>query len=199
MHAAQGFGHDGDGCVVAERQLAEAPAARRCEQHLLDVVLREPELAQLLPGGDADLRLHEVDARDHLGHRVLHLDARVDLDEVVLPRLRVDEELDGARVDVARAGGDAHRVVVERLRPAGGQGVLERAAARGGGEGVLACTDLQQVGQRHARVLEGGGVGAGLGDGVLRLRDSGLRRPDEVAVPRASCETKLSGQIIWRN
>jgi hypothetical protein len=36
--------------------------------------------------GDADLRLHEVDAGDLLGHRVLDLQPRVDLDEVVLGR-----------------------------------------------------------------------------------------------------------------
>ena len=33
---------------------------------------------------DQDLRLHQVDAGDHLGNRVLDLQARVDLDEVVL-------------------------------------------------------------------------------------------------------------------
>ena len=43
-------------------------------------------LVQPVPRGDEDLALHEVDAGDHLGHRVLDLDARVDLDEVELVR-----------------------------------------------------------------------------------------------------------------
>ena len=43
------------------------------------VALRE---GQPLAGGDADLLLHQVDAGDHLGDRVLHLDARVHLHEV---------------------------------------------------------------------------------------------------------------------
>jgi hypothetical protein len=36
---------------------------------------------------DQDLRLDDVDAGDLLGHRVLDLDARVDLDEVELARV----------------------------------------------------------------------------------------------------------------
>ena len=44
-----------------------------------DVVLLE---RQRLAGGDADLRLDQVDAGDHLGHGMLDLDAGVDLDEV---------------------------------------------------------------------------------------------------------------------
>ena len=55
----------------------------------LDLVLREPDLLQSLARGDADLRLHQIDASDDLGDGVLHLDARVDLDEVVLPDLTV--------------------------------------------------------------------------------------------------------------
>jgi len=81
-----------------------------------DRVLAEADLVELLASRHADLRLDQIDASDHLRHRVLHLDARVDLDEVVLPCLRVDEELHRARVHVAGAGGDAHGVGVERLR-----------------------------------------------------------------------------------
>ena len=29
IHAAQGFGHDGDGCVLAERQMREAPVVSK--------------------------------------------------------------------------------------------------------------------------------------------------------------------------
>ncbi len=42
------------------------------------------DVRQPLAGGDQELRFHEVDARDQLGDRMLHLDARVHLDEVEL-------------------------------------------------------------------------------------------------------------------
>ena len=50
-------------------------------------------------GGDADLLDDEVDAGDHLGHRMLDLQARVHLDEVELAVLV--EELDRAGAAVA--------------------------------------------------------------------------------------------------
>jgi hypothetical protein len=62
----------------------------------LDVALAEP---QLLAGGDADLLLHDVDAGDQLGDRVLDLHPRVHLDEVELAVLV--EELEGAGAAVA--------------------------------------------------------------------------------------------------
>jgi hypothetical protein len=51
-----------------------------------------------LPRRNAQLPLDEVDARDHLGHRVLHLEAGVHLHEVELGVrvVRVEHELDGA-------------------------------------------------------------------------------------------------------
>ena len=58
-------------------------------------------MVERLARGDPDLLRHEVQARQHLGHRVLDLDAAVDLDEVVAAR-RVDEELERAHVLVAR-------------------------------------------------------------------------------------------------
>ena len=79
----------------------------------------EAELCERLPRCDADLRHHEVDVRDLLGDGVLDLDARVHLDEHVLAgalALRVEEELDGAGVDVA-----------DRLRERDGVAVQGRA------------------------------------------------------------------------
>ncbi len=58
------------------------------------------DLVQPLARGDQDLALHQVDAGDHFGHRMLHLDAGVHLDEVQLAR-RVHQELDRAGVGVA--------------------------------------------------------------------------------------------------
>ena len=68
----------------------------------LDVLLRDREL---VPIGDADLLEDEVDVGDHLGHRVLDLDARVHLDEIE-PAVLV-EELDGADAEILEL---AHRL-----------------------------------------------------------------------------------------
>ena len=68
-----------------------------------DVGLAE---AERLARGDPDLRRDEVDAGQHLGDRVLDLDAAVDLDEVEVARA-VDEELE--RPDVLVAGRDDRR------------------------------------------------------------------------------------------
>ena len=66
----------------------------------LDVGLAE---AERLAGRDPDLGRDEVDAGEHLGHRVLDLDPAVDLDEVEVA-VAVDEELE--RADVLVAGRD---------------------------------------------------------------------------------------------
>ena len=51
-------------------------------------------------GRDADLRLHQIDAGRAFSHRVLDLDARIDLDEVEPAGICVLQKLHGARVDV---------------------------------------------------------------------------------------------------
>ena len=53
---------------------------------------------EIAAGGDADLLGDEVDIGDHLGHRMLDLNARVHLDEVELAVLV--EELDGAGAEI---------------------------------------------------------------------------------------------------
>jgi hypothetical protein len=68
--------------------------------------------------GMPDLGLHDVDAGDLLGHRVLDLDARIDLDEVEAVRIQVVEELDGPGAAIAAGPAQAHRVVGQ-LGPAG--------------------------------------------------------------------------------
>jgi len=67
-----------------------------------DLLLLE---AQRLAGGDADLLADQVDAGDQLRHRVLDLDAGVDLNEVKLVFL-VDQELAGTGILVL--GGPDH-------------------------------------------------------------------------------------------
>ena len=83
---------------VATTRACTDVAARRADR----VLVGEAELGERGAGGDAELGGDEVDAGHLLGHGVLDLDARVALDEEVLVALGDDEELDGARVDVAR-------------------------------------------------------------------------------------------------
>ena len=60
------------------------------------------DVANFLAGGDADLRFHEIDARDHFGDGMLDLDARVHLDKVQIAGFFA-EKFDGARAGVANA------------------------------------------------------------------------------------------------
>src|SRR5436190_22008919 len=56
--------------------------------------------------GDAELQLDEVDAEHLLGHRMLDLDAAVQLEEVELAA--VEDELGRAGVDVADRAREPH-------------------------------------------------------------------------------------------
>ena len=68
------------------------------------------DLAQRLALRDADLALDDIDAGDEFGDRVLHLHARVDLDEVELAGL-IHQEFDRAGVGVP---GGAERLLQHR-------------------------------------------------------------------------------------
>ena len=70
-----------------------------------------------IAGGDADLLEDEIDVGDHLGHRMLDLDARVHLDEIELAVLV--KKLDGADAEighVAHGLGDRLADLVARAR-----------------------------------------------------------------------------------
>ncbi len=58
---------------------------------------------QALARGQQDLALHQVHVGDHLRDRMLHLDARVHLDEVE-PAVFIHQKFDGAGIDVADLG-----------------------------------------------------------------------------------------------
>ena len=80
----------------------------------LYVGLRHPELGA---GGDSDLLEDQIDVGDHLGHRMLDLDARVHLDEVELAVLV--QELHGADALVSHLAlrlGDGLADLVARRR-----------------------------------------------------------------------------------
>ena len=91
LHPAGG-GEESVGRVLARDAAFDRPSARR------DGFLSE---RKPLARGDAQLPLHEIDARHELGDRVLDLDARVHLEEVERS-LRVEQELARAGVDIAR-------------------------------------------------------------------------------------------------
>ena len=96
--------HAGVRAEAVGRVLGGDPALQRGagERHL---VLAEVQLGEGGARGDAQLRDDEVAVGDLLGDRVLDLDARVHLDEDVVAAL-VEEELDGARVDVPDGSGE---------------------------------------------------------------------------------------------
>ena len=78
----------------------------------------EAEFGERRAGGDEHLRLHEVDIGDLLGHGVLDLDTRVHLDEDVLVLVHphgVDQEFDGAGVDVADRLGELDGIGVQSI------------------------------------------------------------------------------------
>ena len=81
--------------------------------------------ASLSPAAMRIWALHQVDAGDHLGDRMLHLDARVHLDEVEVALL-IHQEFDGAGVGVAD-GADALR----KLSPRRGRAVSALKAGDG--------------------------------------------------------------------
>ena len=68
---------------------------------------------QGLTGGNAQLLLDEVDAGDHLGDRMLHLDTGVHLDEIELAVLV--QELEGTRTAVADLETGAHTALTDEL------------------------------------------------------------------------------------
>jgi hypothetical protein len=72
---------------------------------------------------DLDLHPHEVEPGDHLRHRVLHLQARVHLEEVEIAP-RVHEELDRAGAAVAHGLRRAHGHLAHRRA----QPLVENAA-----------------------------------------------------------------------
>ena len=76
---------------------------------------------------DVDLFLHEVDPGDHLGHRVLDLDAGVHLDEIKLAVLVKELERSGAAVADPAAGVDAALAdpVTQLGRQLGGRRLLQ--------------------------------------------------------------------------
>src|SRR5690606_4216922 len=142
---------------------------------------------QLLARGDPELLADQVDAGDHLGDRVLDLDAGVHLDEVEAPVLV--QELERARAAIADAdaglGADPPDVRALGLADAGGRGFLDHLLVAALHRAVAfaqvdraALAVGQHLDLHVARVLQellhvdhvvaerGLGLGLGRGDGV---------------------------------
>ena len=87
------------------------------EPHLDRVAARMRWRLDRLPGCDPQLRLHEVDPADELGHRVLDLDAPVQLEEEELPA--VEHELGGAGASVADGAPERDRGLLHAVAQLG--------------------------------------------------------------------------------
>ena len=137
------------------------------------VVLRpDARVGEGAPRGHEQLRLHDIDARHRLRHRVLHLNTRVDLQEGVAAvgpaeLARAHEELDRGRAHAARgvprAAGAALRVLgaARGARRRGARALRRREAGLPGaradrGERLRVRLRLlldRRLGRRRARAL----------------------------------------------
>jgi hypothetical protein len=161
------------------------PAGRRGEA-LLGVLGGEPCLdgvpvgrgrvaLEPAPRGHVQLQLHQVQPGGLLGHRVLHLQPGVDLEERGELLLRLVEELDGARADVARGPDQRDGGLTQG-------GVLLRAQRRRAGllEDLLVAPlhrAVAHTGRPHRAVL----VGDDLHLDVPAALDQPLHEDDRVA------------------
>ena len=132
-------------------------------------------IVQPAPGGDEDLRAHQVDVGNLLGDRVLHLDARVHLDEEPVTRLGVHQEFHGSGVLVADLPGQAHGGVAQGMAHGVGQ------VHRGGDLDHLLVAPLDRavalVQVHHVALL----VGEDLHLDVLGVLDEALEEDGAVA------------------
>ena len=125
---------------------------------------RKRRRVQGVPFGNANLRLHEVDAGDHFGDGVLDLDARIDFDEVPAIGVGIEEEFDGAGVAVAGFARQGDGRAAEFLADRG------RQMRRGGDfdhflvaalHGTVAFPQMQQIAVMIAQDLNLDVAGAG--------------------------------------
>ena len=132
---------------------------------------------------------------DHLGHRVLHLEAGVDLHEGEAPFRRLVKELHRRRAAVARLENQAPRRLLDfillrlRQRRAGGlldhllvaplQAAVAHAHRPGAARAVGDRLDLDVAGRRHKMLQENRRVT----EGLLGLRPRAARTPGRAGLP----------------
>src|SRR5882762_8403084 len=76
---------------------------------------------QLVSLRNQNLRTNDIDARHHFRDGMLDLNARIDLDEVPLPRIDVVKKLDRAGIAIIRLARKLHRRVAKFASNAGGK------------------------------------------------------------------------------
>jgi hypothetical protein len=144
---------------------------------------RRVVVAQLLAVGDPEHLAHQVDARDLLGHRVLHLETGVDLEEGDRAVL-AHQELAGARAGVARLLEDGLGRGVELLvllgRQIRGRGLLDQL--------LVAALERAVTGGHHHHV-------AVLVGQALRLH---VPRPVQVALHEALAAAEGGDRLAHR-
>ena len=120
----QGAASRPDGAVFADGFHVDA-SLNGIAARLGDIGRFEAEFAKGRARRESNLRLYDVDARDLLGHRVLHLQPRVGLDEREWPRVAairgIDEEFEGAEVGVAFVMSEAYRGIDDGVSHVDGQ------------------------------------------------------------------------------
>ena len=113
--------------------------------------------AQLLATRHPQLFLHQIDAADHLAHRMLHLDAGIHLEEVKLFGAFVVDELDSARADIADASGKSGASLAEIVTQGGGEGRRRRLLDQllvAALQRAVALADVNQVAMGIAEHLD---------------------------------------------
>src|SRR6266850_1952982 len=99
------------------------PALQSCaiERHAFLCWQRERRLMQPVSLRNQNLRTNEIDARHHFRDGMLHLDARIDFDEIPLPRIDVVKKLHRPGIAVIRLACKLHRRVAKFASNTGGK------------------------------------------------------------------------------
>ena len=161
---AEGAAIGGDPAIVGDEVvlgvLGGDPALQRVAVEAHRVLGRDAglgERADTAALGDPDLRLHDVEAGHDLGHRVLDLDARVDLDEVEGARVGIHQELDRAGADIVGGAADLERRLAQGRPPLlveiGGRRPLDHLLVAAL-DGAVALEQVDQVAVGVAQQLD---------------------------------------------
>ena len=112
-------------------------------------------IAERLARGDANLLLDQIDAVDHLGDGMLHLDARVHLHEVDV--VAGGEELERSRIGISDVPARPYRHLVQlragRRRKVGSGRLFDQLLMRGLLNRAIALAEVNDLAELHRREL----------------------------------------------